>query len=275
MLVERIARVFTLGLAAAGTFSSCSLDDRVISTGSGYAGFWIIAGAPGGADDGDTDNAGSNADGSSGRGGSGGAVGSGGSGAAADSGGTHGAGGSQTAIIDGCPDLDADDKGDCTETLVKNANFAADTQSWDAGDDAFIEWSSVNHFEDLPSGSALVSANGHSDTDGMVQRAATQCLVNDSLAQVQVFASVFVKSGQGEGMASVGMFFYASPDCSGSPSGPPLETPGSAPDVWQTLSARQAVPQGTHSALVRLAVSKPFRSVVFKAYFDNILIRAQ
>lgn len=272
MPVERLVRLVVLGLLGASLALSCAVDHRSLVAGPSYAGFFIIGGEAG--------QSGASSDGGVGHTGEEGGAGAllGGADAGGkETGGALGAGGSQTppAVVDGCPDLDHNAKGDCTETLVKNPNFVADTQGWSPGDQAFIEWSTENHFDDLPSGSALVSANGYSDTDGMVQRAATQCVKSDGAAHVEVFANAFVKSGQGEGLAALSVFFFSSPDCSGSPSGAPLDAHGSLPDVWQTLNAKQSIPESTQSVLVRLAVSKPYRTMVFKALFDNVLIRTE
>lgn len=273
MLAPRLLKTCALSALGAGILFSCSLDQRKLA-GPIYA-VWIIGGSPDGGDAQGGDAQAANAGQSSADAGEG-----------ASLGGTHGGGGSagsgNTAgssvsmvpkVIDGCPDLDFNGKGDCTETLVANPNFVKDVIGWMAGDDTFVEWSAQNHFDDEPSGSALVSVRGYTDSDGMMQRASSQCVKLKSAGTLQVFANVFYEGGQGEGGPSLGLFFFGSQDCSGSPLGVPLQMTAGGADDWETLSAQQITPEGSGSVLVRLAVTKPYRGMVFKASFDNILIR--
>lgn len=267
MLVERAFKVGALCAMAAGIALSCSVDHRKLK-GSSYAGYWIIAGAPDGG------HAEGGASGAS-YGGEGGATphASGGDSDAQAGSGNLAGSSAQPPIVDGCPDLDLNGEGDCHETLVQNSNFVEDTQDWMPDGDAFIEWSPQNHFDDLPSGSAQVSLTGAVDADGYSLHAASQCVKDAHGNELQVYANVFARSGQGDGHASLSVFFYPTNDCSGALAGAPFELMSNAPDVWQTLNAEQAVPEGTHSALVRLAVTKPNRTESFKALFDNVLIR--
>lgn len=263
--------LLTLLSLGAGIATSCSFDKRKLRTPNYEA--WLImggageGGAPGGADYSPSDDGGDTATEPGG----------------APNGSGNSSGGAPTGnidtpepmLVDGCPDLDFNGKGDCTETLVKNPNFARDVADWSEGDDAFIEWSAQNHFNDLPSGSALVSVRGFTDADGMMQRASSQCVTFETASKLRVFANAFYKSGQGDGGPALGLFFFGSEDCTGDTLGFPLSVAATAADSWQTLTAEQDVPEGSHSALVRLAVTKPFRSMVFKAAFDNILIRTE
>ena len=97
----------------------------------------------------------------------------------------------------------------------------------------------------------------------------------EAAGKLKVFANVFYKSDQGDGGPALGLFFFGSDDCGGASLGFPLSVAATGADSWQTLTAQQEVPEGSHSALVRLAVTKPLRSLVFKASFDNILVRTE
>jgi hypothetical protein len=260
LTTKRLLKISALCALSSGIALSCSLDRRKLH-GSSYAGYWILGGAPdGGHADGGMGGMSDASEGGAGHP-------SGGSAAQA------GTGSTEPSVIDGCPDLDFNGKGDCTETLVKNPNFADDTQDWTPDSDAFLEWSPQNHFADLPSGSAQVSLTGIIDADGYSLHAATQCVPDAKGNKVKIFANLFAQSGQGDGRPSISLFFFSSTDCSGELSGAPLDVVGSASDVWQTVSIEQALPEGTRSALVRLAVTKSNRSQSFKALFDNLLIR--
>jgi hypothetical protein len=267
MHAQRLFQMCLLTSVGAGIAISCSLDKRKLQTPN-YAAWLIMGGAgeggaPGGADYNPNDDGG---DPGTEEGG------------ARNHAGSTSSGGADTpepALVDGCPDLDANGVGDCTETLVKNPNFAENVADWSAGDDSFIEWSAQNHFDDLPSGSALVSVRGYTDADGMMQRASSQCVTFETASKLRIFANVFYKSDQGEGGPGLGLFFFGSSDCSGASLGFPLSVEATSADSWQTLTAERDVPEGSHSALVRLAVTKPLRSMVFKASFDNILTRTE
>ncbi len=274
MLSLQLLRAGVLAPSALGLCMSCSLDQRQLQLGSSFAGFWIIAGAP----DSDTPNGGGAGEGGADGGQAGDAAGSpanGGGLAGGSTAGSAGTGGSTgvPALVDGCPDLDLNGKGDCKETLAKNPGFASDTQAWAPGADASLEWSSQNHFQDLPSGSALVTAVGTSDIDGIGLSAVTQCVELASGARMEAFASAFVKGDQGDGAANLSVFFYPQAACIGTLLGAPILESSSQTGAWQTLSAKQPLPEGTKSALVRLAVTKPYRSPQFVALFDNVLIR--
>src|SRR6185436_18306076 len=181
MLWDRSLRLGVLGGFGVGLIASCSVDHRQLQIAPSYAGFWVI----GSGGDGEAASGGSPADAD--------AAGSGGEpsglpAAGSSSGGSAGTTGTAGSpglppLIDGCPDLDLDAQGDCKETLVSNPGFAFDTKAWRAGNGAELAWSPENEFQDLPSGSALVSGVGASDADGMALSAATQCIALPTAAQ--------------------------------------------------------------------------------------------
>lgn len=271
MSVSRHARrLSVLSMLALSLAAGCSLDQRRLSV-SGSAGFWVIlAGTETGGDGSGSSAAGSGSGGTN--------AGSSGTSPL----GTADAGEAGTTgqviepdhdLVEGCPDLDLNGVADCQETLAQNPRFAADASHWSATGDVLIEWSPINALTDEPSGSGRVSVHGALDMDGDVLRAATQCVPVGDAQELDVYASALVKSGQGEGEASLGIFSFSTDDCSGSPLGLPLDVPTVGRDIWQTIGAHRALPPMTASVLVRLGVSKPFRSPRFDVYFDNVLLR--
>jgi hypothetical protein len=73
------------------------------------------------------------------------------------------------------------------------------------------------------------------------------------------------------------VFFFDVRDCTGafttSFSTPqPLD---SKSDAWLDLKAGSVSGVSTQSALVKLAISKPFRAEAYRARFDNVLVKVQ
>jgi hypothetical protein len=253
---------YALLLTCLINYAGCSVDHRHLQV-NGQAGFWVISGTPSGGEvfGGNASEAGESAT----------PIG----GAANAAGGTAaGSNDSPSAsmLIDGCADLDQDESGDCQETQARNATFDRDVNDWTAEAEASIEWSTRNRYAEQGSGSALVTLQGLIDADGQSLRAATQCVVIDGGTRVAAYANVLAESGQGQGSASLGGFFFETRDCSGPMLGPPLEAFATALDLWQVVAAEQSVPNGAHSLLVRLGVTKPYRSASFGAYFDDVLV---
>jgi len=178
-------------------------------------------------------------------------------------------------LVDGCVDLDENGVGDCTETLLKNASFKLDTLDWTADVGATLGWSDSNAYEDLPSGAGLVASTvGARDVDGLVLASATQCVPVAAGTKLEIIANVFIKPGQGEGLAGISIFFFDQASCMGNIKDS-FDTSGAATGTWSTLRGVHTVADGVGSMLVRLTASKPYRSESFEAKFDNILVKSQ
>jgi hypothetical protein len=182
--------------------------------------------------------------------------------------------------VGGCADLDMNGVGDCKETLVTNADFKTDVASWVADTDTTVTWSPQNAAGDLPSGSALVASTGVIDAQaiGAALRAAGQCIPVSGKQLVTAYANAFVDSGQdAQGHAEVDVFFYDTAGCTGtltSSFSTPQPLDASA-GVWLTLRAGAVSADTTKSALVKIAISKPFRAASFQAHFDDVLVKVQ
>lgn len=197
----------------------------------------------------------------------GGAGGEGGAGLAANGGEDSG-----PALIDGCVDLDDNGVGDCDETLVQNGDFRTTTDKWSADVVTQITWVARNAHADAPSGAAAVSVVDTADQDGLMQSASTQCVPITAGGALEILVNFFIPSGQGEGLAAVGLFFFEQPDCKG-PVKAPAQVSRAETDVWGLLRTTTLAPDTAASMQIRLAVSKPYRVPAFEVVFDNILVK--
>jgi hypothetical protein len=164
--------------------------------------------------------------------------------------------------------------GDCNETLVANGDFKANVNGWTFGETVVMAWSALNGSPDAPSGSASVTAVGATDQDGLTQAAAVQCIPVPGGAQLELRASAFIRSGQGDGVAVLGLWFHEQPDCMGTGVSP-VSAGQSLTDTWLTLKGSGVAPTTAVSVLVRLAVTKPHRTPAFEILFDNVLVRTK
>ena len=189
------------------------------------------------------------------------------------------AGPAEAPLIDGCPDLDGNQIGDCKETLLDNASFKSDVVGWAPELDATVAWDDQNATADLPSGSALVAATGvlGASAQGAL-RDVTQCLKITGKRLVTVYANAFVDAGQDEeGQAEIDVFFFDDAGCAGTFTSS-FSTPqplDASVDAWIELKAGSVSTASTQSVLVKLAVLKPFRAESFHARFDNVLVKIQ
>jgi hypothetical protein len=264
-----IARCLVACIASAFALAGCPVDSRKLTGSGGSAGRAMptagrpsSGGAPGGQG-GESDA------------GTAGTLAEGGQPEVAGAAGEAGAGPVSVPIVDGCVDLDLDHVGDCTQSLLKNSGFKLDTADWTGDVGAKLTWSDSNAFADLPSGSAVVaSALGPAEMDGLILAVAGQCIPIASGENLEIMANLFIKSGQGQGLAGISVFFFDMPDCMGSIKDS-FDTSGGATDTWFTLRGTHTVAEGVSSMRMRLTVARPYRSASFEAQFDNVLVRSQ
>jgi hypothetical protein len=204
----------------------------------------------------------------------------GGASARSGAGGLGGEAGQSEPTVGGCADLDQDGVADCTQTIVTNPDFKLDALGWTADPDTALTWDAKNAGGEPPSGSALVSSSGVIDANavGAALRAASQCVPVAGKRLLAVYANAWVDAGQDPlGHAEVDVFFFDADGCAGS-SVTSFSTPqplDAAVETWLTLKAGALSAETTKSALIKLAVSKPFRADSFQARFDNVLVRLE
>jgi hypothetical protein len=269
------AHRITLCTLLASALLGCEVDNRKLHAGGGDGGSGGTADSSGG------NRAGAHPGGRPSAGGIGGTVptagttfGGEGGVAGASSAGAAGSSG-LPQLVDGCVDLDQNEIGDCTETLVSNARFEADVDGWLVGAMPGLMWSDQNRADDVPSGSAAVAFTSEAvDTDGLTQAAAVQCLPISGGAGLELRTNAFILPDQGEGLAALGVWFYERDDCSGQAL-TPYEINRAEADTWLVLSGTSQAPANATSVLVRLAVGKPLRSKTFTVLFDNVLVRTE
>ncbi|HYQ17317.1 MAG TPA: hypothetical protein VEQ58_16205 [Polyangiaceae bacterium] len=269
-----VTRSAIVGLVSSLALVGCPVDDRELIASGGSSG--RAGEAP-----------------QSGSGGTGGRAGSGGSGGSPDSSATDGGDGGRTdpgvnggqagedggtqpypPLIGGCVDLDQDGVPDCSQSVVQNSSFKLDSASWAALFGATLSWSDANAYDDLPSGVAKVAAFGAIEQDGLASAAAVQCVPISSGTKLAIFASLYIPSGQGEGLGGITLFLYDKADCMGSIKDS-FDNSIVSTDSWTTLSGSHVVADGVSSMQVRLTVTKPYRSASFEVRFDNVLVKAQ
>jgi hypothetical protein len=263
--------MFAAGLALATSLAGCPVDNRKLEPAAefgGQAGAATFSQPSAGTDSG----AGAAAGGTT-------QVGDGG--AVADTAGASGEGSARPLpTVGGCADLDTNGIADCKETIVTNPDFKQDVSGWVAEADATLMWDPLNAVGDPPSGSALVASTGVIDADasGAALRAASQCVPIAGKQLVTAYANAFVDAGQdADGKAEVDVFFFDAANCQGTFAGSfstPQPTDGAA-GSWLTLLAGSVSSEAVKSALVKLAISKPFRAASFQARFDNVLVKVQ
>ncbi len=204
---------------------------------------------------------GTTATGGTGATGTGGTVSTGGSGgsAAGGHGGSAGAAGRGGAGIGG----------GAPSSAVTHFNGA--TAPWTASYGSVVNYSTTDAAGSSTSGSLdLVLMNGSASTASLV--AATECVSAVAGATYDLSAQIFLPQQMTGVFAGLGLWFYASNDCSSG-----LSTTYSSPQVavvgsWTSLSTSSAVPAGTQSMSVRLTLTKPAGKTAAEALFDDVSV---
>ncbi|MFL5306541.1 MAG: hypothetical protein ACJ8F1_15095 [Polyangia bacterium] len=187
--------------------------------------------------------------GTPGGGGSGGVVASGGHGGGTGAAGSGGAGGGAPP-----PGL---------------AQFNGTTAPWTASYGSVVSYSSTDAGGASTSGSLnLAVMNGAASITSIV--AAAECVAAVAGATYDLSAQVFVPQQMSGSLAGLGLWSYASNDCSGAPSGTFASPQVAAVGVWQPVSGSPQLPAGTQSMSVRLTVTKPAGQTGGEARFDNV-----
>jgi hypothetical protein len=231
----------------------------------GYVQYCNATGAGGSA--GSTGTAGTSGAGGSiqtgGTSGAGGAVG-----AAGSLGGAGGAGGSA-----GCS-LGAAGAGGSSGSSQQplNVHFDTNTSGWTPSFGATLGRNTNDADGSAQSGSLDLSLNG-GDPTLSVQVAASQCIGVNAAGSYQLGVKVFIP-GQVGSQGGLGLWYYASNDCSGSIASV-FASPSSTTNAWQSVTATAQVPAGTHSAAVRLVLLKPFGQQAAEALFDDVVVTPQ
>ncbi|HEY2406928.1 MAG TPA: hypothetical protein VGI10_13045 [Polyangiaceae bacterium] len=265
----RAASTPTLQLVAALLLSGCPVDQRQLALAaparddsSGASGGLTSGGNAGATDAGHV---------------SGGSGGSGGSGAL-DAGADAFAGDAALVppLVDGCADLDTDGVGDCTVTIVMNADFKTNVLGWTPDTETTSVWDAKNALADLPSGSLLATGSGFIDAPGLTLDTVAQCVPLLGKQLLIVYANAFIAADQDPaGQAAVDVRFFDQDDCAGDFRGTFSTPPSAVVGSWFTVQAGSLAADTTRSASIRLVTQRPLRASSFGVYFDNILAKAQ
>jgi hypothetical protein len=182
--------------------------------------------------------------------------------------GSGGTGSTPKGLVDGCADLDTDGVGDCTTTLVENASFTEDVDGWQPRGDTDLTWQDKNALEDLPSGSARLTAE-------TARASAEQCVKLPGRQLVIAYASVFVEDDSELGQAVLQVSFFENQDCDGELSAYFETPPSTVTNSWSTIQAGAVSPPGTASVSVALVGVKPDEAEQIEVYFDNVMLKAK
>jgi hypothetical protein len=182
-------------------------------------------------------------------------------------GGTASTGG---GLVDGCADLDTDGVADCEITLVQGPTFASDVDGWTPLGEAELTWDPRNALDDLPSGSARLSA-------GTPRAGAVQCVPVEGARLIIAYASAFVETADEAlepASAQLEISFFDANDCAGAVSGY-FETPRSnVTGAWATIHAGGVSTPATRSISIVLGGSKG-GAAELHVYFDNVMLKTQ
>ena len=171
-----------------------------------------------------------------------------------------------------CPDLNQNDVPDDTETLVDNATFEYDTDGWDFETGVGLGWNVADACGRSDSGAVSVSNQFAGLAGANAQNGARQCLDVATNHIYAVWVNALPSSGSFGGL---GLAFYASTDCSGTPIKQFNSTLVEPNGAWQVTSISGAAPDDSHSVAVRLFMGAPAplaAGVFANVYFDNILL---
>ena len=171
-------------------------------------------------------------------------------------------------LVEGCADLDTDGVADCTTTLLDNGSFRDDVRGWQALAGTELSWQPKNALHDLPSGSAALDA-------AVPQASAVQCAALAGEQLVIAYSSAYVEGSAGLGRATLEVSFFEEAACAGAPV-LSFETPPSPQsNGWATLHAGAPSTPGTASISIALHVYKSDGAERTRAYFDNVMLKAQ
>jgi hypothetical protein len=102
--------------------------------------------------------------------------------------------------------------------------------------------------------------------------AATRCVSTVAGATYDLSAKVFIPSGASGSLAGLGLWYFASNDCSGSLGGT-FDGPSIAiVNAWQSTMTSNQTPAGMQSMSVRLGLIKPSGKTNAEALFDDVLV---
>lgn len=179
-------------------------------------------------------------------------------------------------LVGGCADLDTDGVGDCSVTLVRNPTFKTDVASWAKVGDSALDWNAKNALDDEPSGCAMLSAEGATDTDGAALFRASQCIAAGPGQLVVAYANAWVARNASPAVqahAELQVSYFDAQDCTGSATGYFVTPPSTQAETWVTIHAGGVTGPNTKAVLVMLVGVKPYRTDNLSACFDNVMVK--
>jgi hypothetical protein len=167
-------------------------------------------------------------------------------------------------------------------TMVQNAGFTSDTSGWSPDGGVYGIWRAADANSSKGSGSIDVLNLLTGEDAGVAPGAARQCLLVVPGRTYDLASDVFVEAGQGDGpmpggpyvgKAVLGAFFFDDDRCEGTSVGFFNAEEVTDSDQWRHVSASGRAPELARAISVRLNALKPIREYMFRATFDNVLVR--
>jgi len=171
------------------------------------------------------------------------------------------------------------------ESIVPNAGFRHGIEGWQAEPLAIsVDWDARDADGSKDSGSISVTNSMDGKTDGLAPGGGMQCLPAAAGDIFDMAGDVYIPDGQSDGAAGapsyigeagLSILFWPTSDCSEtSPTKANFQTklvedPGS----WTHVQGAALAPDSTAAMSVRVLTIKPFKQVIFRALFDNLLLK--
>jgi len=183
---------------------------------------------------------------------------------------TAGSGGS--AAGGRCVDLNEDGVDDCSQTLVKNSRFDANSDGWTAETLLTATWDARDASGNAGSGSLLLSNTASvAQGPGSLMVGAHQCIPTAPGTTYDVAAQIMIAAGQADGAGGIDVTMYDDDACQANVVSAHTPFWGGSLGQWTTLKGSVWVPGGVHSLLVRLVAIKPFTETELKVLIDDVL----
>jgi hypothetical protein len=161
------------------------------------------------------------------------------------------------------------------DSLVENPGFSDDVEGWAAENPKIlVGWYPEDATDNAESGSIAVNNTLYGDGVGTVTYGAWQCVPVTAGGVYDFAADVFIPEGQDPtGMAGINVYYFDSEDCEGGNKYSFSTDLVTEVGTWVPVRATDVAPGSAHSMFIRLVPVKQFEPLMFRAHFDNVLVR--
>jgi len=192
---------------------------------------------------------------------------------ASGSSGSDALGGSPATTPVSCTDRNSNGKADSSETLVQNSTFDLNSDPWDPESGVGMVWNPKDACDSSKSGSLSVTFTKTGSATSPDAAGAFQCVAGAANTNYAFSAQMYISTTGSR--AGVGLMFYSSVDCTGTPLGDSLSSLQSLSGKWTLAAVNAVAPPGTKSLAARLVVGRAdwtTTQVGANAYADAVLL---